>query len=630
MWLLDVIPISRSPMKENTLTYFTTREVNVGMLVHVPLRKKLVNAMVIKIEKLVNKKASVKKQAFSLKKIEKIISEPFLDPAFYTFIQELSRYFLVPQSMLFWFFLPKAILERRNNPPHFLAHQQAEKNFKISYIQEDRLSRIKHYKGLIREVFAKGHSIFILTPTQTLAEATFSETRNGLEERSFLLHGGLTAKTLRETWEQIADSARPLLVVGTAISMAALRPDTRVFIVEEESSEHYYHSRERPFIDIRKTAEIFARIFNLHLVWGDTILRLGTLQETTYDTVTGNEARLLTPVRQKIIDATSQTPGGFRVLSDELKLYLKEILARKESIVLITHRRGHSPTTLCQDCGRLIVCRACSSPLTTHTEESYKKKSQFFCHHCLRKEDIPERCPYCKSWRLSAYGIGVEKVGAEFKQEFPDTTLLRIDRDSTPSKKAGEKIKQAFLSSPGNVLVTTELFLSFFSRPLPHIVVVSIDGLFSIPDYRMHERIMRLLIRLRCLAEKSFVIQTRLPAHSLFSHIVSGNISGFKAAELQERKRLAYPPAIDMIKITLEDSNRAKLLKKVAALTRVLQKWNPGDFPAFILKMKGVFRWHVVLKLEYGSWPHNHEKLLGILKNLPFSWKIYVDPPNLL
>ncbi|MCH8986824.1 hypothetical protein IIA94_01505 [Patescibacteria group bacterium] len=279
MWLLEVIPISSSVLKDNTLTYFTTREVREGMVVQIPLRKKMISALVLRTDKLSTKKADIKRQNFQLKKIEKIISSAFLSPAFSKMLGDLTRHFLVSQSSLLHFFLPKAILEKEItycHPQDF--HER--KTFpapgarlpdgqgKVSCYQADWTSRMNHYKSLIRETFVKGHSTILLLPTQSLAHDTFLIIRQGLEDRSFLLHGDLPQKILAKTWQQILNSSSPVVVVGTAMSLATARPDSALLIVERESSEEYYHSRGRPFFDVRYSAQSLARHLDLHLVWG--------------------------------------------------------------------------------------------------------------------------------------------------------------------------------------------------------------------------------------------------------------------------------------------------------------------------------------------------------------------------
>ena len=93
-----------------------------------------------------------------------------------------------------------------------------------------------------------------------------------------------------------------------------------------------------------------------------------------------------------------------------------------------------------------------------------------------------------------------------------------------------------------------------------------------------------------------------------------------------------------MIKISAEDADRDKVAKLVSALAEEIKNAvNPEnayidcvDFPAFIVKIRNRFRWHILLRLKRGSWPASHPKIKNILANLAPSWSIQVDPPSLL
>ena len=71
MNIVTVIPLARGIPTEN-LTYFTLKEIPLGSLVSVPLRKKFIDAIVINIESASNQKGSIKTSDFKLKKLENI------------------------------------------------------------------------------------------------------------------------------------------------------------------------------------------------------------------------------------------------------------------------------------------------------------------------------------------------------------------------------------------------------------------------------------------------------------------------------------------------------------------------------------------------------------------------------
>jgi primosomal protein N' (replication factor Y) len=256
--------------------------------------------------------------------------------------------------------------------------------------------------------------------------------------------------------------------------------------------------------------------------------------------------------------------------------------------------------------------------------------SVWICHKCLSETKNPEQCPYCKSWRLETFGIGIQKVADEIIKLFPKFKVFRMDSDIIKNARQGRETANAFLTSPGSVLIGTEILFSYLNQPVERVAVISLDALFTIPDFRIKEKIFHLLLKLRSLARKTFLIQSRLAEQDLFKNALRGNISGFYKEEVANRKQFQYPPFKLLIKITREGKHRTQIKKETEALEKQLEEWHPFSYPAFIPKVKNIYTWHILLKIDPDTWPDKQEKLRQILSSLPLVWKINVDPESLL
>ena len=303
---------------------------------------------------------------------------------------------------------------------------------------------------------------------------------------------------------------------------------------------------------------------------------------------------------------------------------------KNEKVILFAGRRGYSPTTVCNDCFRTILCEKCDTPLVLHKKNGKTKEVEFICHKCLKKTTASERCPYCRSWRLQTLGIGTQKIAEEISKFFPEVKLFKMDSDAVKTKKQGDEIAEKFLYSPGSVLIGTEMIFSHINFPVDRVAAVSVDSLFALPDFRINEKIFNLLLRLKTLAKKTFIIQTRMADQPLFDDAIRGNISGFYKKELETRKQFQYPPFKTLIKITKENKNKIALKKEIQALEEKLEKWHPLSYPAFTPKIKNIYSWHILLKIEPQKWPSEERELHQILSSLPPAWKINVDPESLL
>src|SRR3989339_865761 len=223
---------------------------------------------------------------------------------------------------------------------------------------------------------------------------------------------------------------------------------------------------------------------------------------------------------------------GFFWISDDLSREIKDSLRRGEKILLFANRKGYSSFTICQDCSRPQLCSNCSVPLVLHKIRDARK---FICHHCFKVQEVPTSCQSCGSWRLKDYGLGIEKVAEEFSKLFPNAEFecQRSDLEVPRGRTAHNSEK---------VVIGTEAIFSHPETSFDLVAVISIDNLFTIPDFRINETIFRLIIELKQRAKRKFILQTRLNDNNLIKDAVSGNISGFYQDEIEARKNFGYPP----------------------------------------------------------------------------------------
>lgn len=111
-----------------------------------------------------------------------------------------------------------------------------------------------------------------------------------------------------------------------------------------------------------------------------------------------------------------------------LKIIENHLLQQNQVLVFI-NRRGFAPVLLCHQCGWMVDCKACDSHLTLH-----KQAGQMVCHHCGLIQRIPLFCNNCQSKELIPVGSGTQRIYEFLSHQFPDTNVLRIDRDEVRKK----------------------------------------------------------------------------------------------------------------------------------------------------------------------------------------------------
>ena len=644
MKIIDVIPIAKGIPQEK-LSYFTSKDVYVGALVSVPVRKKEIPAIVSAVSDAKESKISLKGSDFSIKPIKSVISANFITPEFLEACKEIAEYYISAPGSVLKDFVPQAILEGISGSGMLRTADQKSndttKRHEILIIQSPTEERIQHYKSIVREELAKNKSVFLCLPTVADMEKIALELGRGIEKYVFVLSGKMPKKKIMEEWKKIAEEKHPVLIIATKSFLSLPRRDFGAIIMDQESSSAY-KNQKKPYADARKAAEIISRKAQACLIFGDELIRTETFyrQESgEFSPSSARQSRLVSSAEQIIIDAKEyfeekKTNQRKFVSTPQLLRTMDEAAAKNEKIIIFANRKGYNPTTLCADCHRTILCEKCAAPVVMKKTDS--KNALQRCHKCLAELPAPDRCPYCKSWRLESYGIGTQMVAEEMRGFYPSAKIFEMDSDSVPNEKAGKKIAEEFLSN-GGILVGTEMIFSYINRPVDRVVAISVDGLFTLPEFKINEKVFRLLLKLKSLAKKTFIIQTRFPELPIFDNVLRGNISGFYKEEIESRKIFQYPPFKLLIKITKEGKNENQLNKEIEALQKILDEWKPASYPAFIPKIKDLYIKHILLKIDPASWPPKQtgqapgqEKLSRILSSLPPSYKVDIGPESLL
>ena len=155
MKLLEVIPISRGISAEK-LTYFTSGEVPMGSIVKVPLRKKIIPAMVLSLQEVSESKSAIKDSNYSIRKIKEVKSFELISPKFIEASKEMADYLAASAGSVINAIIPNNILlnadklkiTAREAPAKIRLHEKF-------VLQADDDERYANYRSFIREEFAK-------------------------------------------------------------------------------------------------------------------------------------------------------------------------------------------------------------------------------------------------------------------------------------------------------------------------------------------------------------------------------------------------------------------------------------------------------------------------------------------
>lgn len=610
--LIEVLPMAKNAGRA-PLSYFSLAPVKSGQIVRVPLRRKEVPAVVISSRSVRDAKSVLRNASYSLKKIgKKSVIESFLPTHTITLANSLAEYYATSAGVILQEIFPKFLQDK----PELLSPKKVSlgevsavtKEPLVLQMEEDE--RFGQYRSVIRQSFARGLSVVFIAPTSEEAEKACELLSKGINNYTFLLTAELKKKDRETTWQKAISLKHPVLFITTPFGLIFDRQDIGTYILERENSRSY-RSLNRPFIHTRNLLLTLARITKRELIMGDTALSVETIQNGKND-----KYGELSPVRWRLLGANTtlvdmkmtksedtEEERPFEVISPELRALMKRALEEKVGIFLYGARKGLSPTTICGDCGSILSCTSCGSPVVLHKRG---EKSAYLCHRCGTKREPETRCDNCQSWKLNPIGIGTELIAKEAKKIFPLARITILDKDHANTRNKAEKIVQEF-SEQGGILVGTELAV-FHLKKAVYSGVVSIDALFSIPDFGAEERIFYLISRIREITEKETLIQTRNIGKEILAWSAQGNLIDFYKREIGERETYAYPPFTIFIKVEG---------KSVSELKVMFEKWHP-EFT----------RESMIIRLARTDWPDKELSLK--LSLLPPNFTVKVDPESLI
>ena len=234
---------------------------------------------------------------------------------------------------------------------------------------------------------------------------------------------------------------------------------------------------------------------------------------------------------------------------------------------------------------------------------------------------------------------------------FPEAQVLRIDADTTSTKRAFEEKFEKFGKGEYDIMVGTQMVAKGLDFPNVTLVgVISADQQLYDDDYRSTERTFSLLTQVigRCgRGDKKgrAVVQTYLPENETIQFAKDQDYDSFFNYEIDLRKMMIYPPFCDLCTVCFVGENETKtktasyaffsLLKNAFEVEKSLNIITLGPAPLKIVKMGNKYRYRLIIKCKNSKKFRNiiSELLVTFGKNKLFSdVSAYADinPENLL
>lgn len=427
------------------------------------------------------------------------------------------------------------------------------------------------YLQIISKVLTAGKQVLILVPEIGLTPQLLSRFSARFHEPMAVMHSHLNDTERRRAFQQAREGI-VRLVIGTRAAIFTPMPDLGLIVIDEEHDASF-KQMDRVRYSARDTALMRAFTADIPIILGSATPSLESLHNSAQGKYIllqlSQKAVSRIPLRYQLLDIRNETLH--EGLASQTLGIIREHLERKHQVLVFINRRGFSPILLCHQCGWMADCRACDSHLTVH-----RSLGKLACHHCGLIQTMPRQCHKCKGAELIPIGAGTQRIYDYLATLFPQTSMLRIDRDEVQKKHALDACLNKINRGEAQLIVGTQMLAKGHHFPkLTLVVVVDADNGFYNQDFRATERLGQLLTQVAGRAGREedaghVVIQTHLPQHPLLNLLVQQGYGPFAASLLTLRKQALLPPYSHMALLRAQSKTLPKVLHFLHAIKQHL------------------------------------------------------------
>ena len=503
------------------------------------------------------------------------------------------------------------------------------------------------YLRAISRVLETGKQVLVLVPEIGLTPQLLYRFKEHYPQYSVAtLHSGLADGERLRVWLG-AKSGAINIIIGTRSAIFTPMKNIGTILIDEEHDASL-KQQEGFLYQGRDMAIKRAHDLSIPVLLGSATPSLESLQNV-------NQKRYHY-LRLRSRPGTSKRPEmivqDIRALPLEAgisSLMMSEIrthLQNSNQVMIFLNRRGFAPVLMCPSCGWHAVCDHCEMGMTYHASER-----KVICHHCSTEEFVKPTCPECHSNKLTTQGQGTERIEQVLNSHFPETPVIRIDRDSTSKKGSLEKKLQQVYKGEPVILIGTQMLTKGHDFPkLTLVGILDVDQALFSTDFRAQERLAQQVLQVSGRAGRGeqkgrVVLQTSQPEHPLLIALLSKGYSQVSQDILSERKLWHYPPygAQALVRVSANNENAGMnfLNKFVLQLRSEVPEFVEGGvellgpIPSPLAKRASRYRFQLLISSNQRGQLHaTIEKILPHLIQLRRTggvrWVVDIDPLDFL
>jgi len=400
--------------------------------------------------------------------------------------------------------------------------------------------------SMMGQMLQKGKTSIFLMPEISLTPQMEKRLRVFFGDRVAMWHSRLSKKRKEQILERIY--AGEIRIVAGARSALFVPLENLGMIIVDEEHDDSYKAMTRPRYHARDVAVLMGE-----KVGAKVVLASATPSVTSYhkyDVVKLEKPYIQTKKSYRFV-------GGSALTLEMIQTIRKNFEQGGQGLVFLP-TRGNFKYLYCEKCGKTHLCPYCSVGMALHRYHRHLK-----CHYCGFTEAIVDTCTYCGHYPLKSERMGTVEAIEMIQEQIPAMQIEQFDKDSITSAKKLKDALKRFESEESQLLLGTQMLSKGHDYAnITLSVIMGLDYILGLADYRARERAVSLLVQIAGRSGRAKEAEVIIQSNNkeMFVPYLE-EYEKFLKDELTFVKDL-YPPFVSLARILIadKDGSRAKRL----------------------------------------------------------------------
>jgi len=570
------------------LTYASSKHLPIGSVVSVPLKSTIKHAVLIK---------EIAKPTFETAEIVSV-SEKMYSAEQMEIAKFISEYYFSSFSEAISLFLPygqKSVQRSACSVQKIPVLTEMQQEAYDQLLKKERAllfgvtgsGKTEIFISLMAKMMEEGKTSIFLMPEISLTPQMEKRLKVYFGDAVAMWHSKLTKKRKATILEGI-EEGRIRIVAGARSALFVPLSNLGLIIVDEEHDDSY-KAMTRPRYHARDVAVLMGQKLGAKV-----LLASATPSMTSYHKFD------VVKLEKPYIEAKKHYTfiQGDAINADILKSLNQNFLSKDQSLLFLP-TRGNFKYLYCERCGKTHLCPYCSVGMALHRKYRHLK-----CHYCNYTEAIQDTCTHCGHSPLKSERMGTQEAIEVITSTIEGIAVEQFDKDSITTAKKLKEALGRFESGESQLLLGTQMLSKGHDYAnITLSVIMGLDYILGLADYRARERAMSLLFQIAGrsgrVKEANVLVQTGDPD---FFKMYLHDYEDFIKDELLFLEMGDYPPFASLARILIAHKDESKAGKITLDTVTRLKAFKDievvGSGKAPVERIANKFRFNILLRAK--------------------------------